>query len=231
MIVGYVRVSTEDQDAERQQKTIEDNYDTDHVYADVEHGDVLTGRSGLDQLLTDAEDIDTVVVDELSRFGRTISVRDKIDQLRDHGVTIEVIDGGLTITPDPDDMDFASGLIYDFYTRQAQEELRQIRRRTREGIKMAREDGKHIGQVPRGYTTNDEGHLTVTDGTLQEYERVNEMIRLVNDGCPKKTAAKQVGLNPNSVASVLEKSDTYWDETYVGDEEWRRRNAEWWNEQ
>jgi len=125
----------------------------------------------------------------------------------------------LVLTPDPGEMDMASGIMYDIYTRQAQEELRQIRRRTRQGVQRAKNQGKHVGNPPTGYD--------VVDGFLQpndRYEIVNEFIREVNQGRAKQPTARYFGIE--SPQSVLQASTEYWDETYVGDEEWRRRRTE-----
>lgn len=224
MIAGYVRVSTPSQDEQRQIDRIQQDYDIDEFYADVEHGDVLTGREGLDSLIRDSPDIDTVVVDELSRFGRTISVRKTIDNIRSNGVTVEVVDQGLTLTPDREDMDMASGVTYDIYTRQAQEELRQIRRRTRQGMTLAKEKGKHVGNVPTGFEVSDRGFLQPSD----DFEAVNEMVREINRGREKKRTARFFGFNPQSIRSILRTTrneDYPYDARYVGDEEWRRRRV------
>lgn len=217
---GYVRVSTPDQDSERQMNTIRDDYDVDQWFADVEHGDVLTNRGGLDDLRARADEFDRVVVDELSRLGRTIEVRDVVDELREQDVDVEILDKGLTIT-DRDEMDFASRITWMLLIELAEEELKQLRRRTREGVRLAQEAGKHVGNPPRGYNVED-GFLRPNE----DYEIISQFIHEVNKGRPKAPTARFFGIDPSSYQSILENSHKYWDATYIGDRQWRQRRDE-----
>lgn len=225
----YIRVSTPEQDPERQWNTISRQHDVnrDDLYADVEHGDVFTGRAGLEQLLGDAEQYDVVVIDELSRFGRATKVRDVVDELHDNGVTIEAVDIGLELIPEDqreegDLMSIVSRIVYHVLVELAKYELEQIRRRTREGIRRAVEEGKHVGNPPRGYEV-EEGFLNPISG---EYDRITEFIREVNKGRAKAPTARFFGIDSTSYQSILENSDEYWGEEYVGDKIWRRRRVE-----
>lgn len=222
---GYIRVSTPDQDPERQRQTIEREHTVSEWYADIEHGDIMTGRSGLSDLMSDLDEIDVVVVDETSRFGRAIQVRDTVDTMRERGVTVHIVDGGFSLPPGDEDMDLATGIWWDVTTRLAAEEQRQIQRRTREGIRVARENGKHIGTPPTGFEV-EQGFLKPADN---EYERVTAFVREVNRGRPKKPTARFFGFNEDSAQTILEttmKEEYPYEERYIGDEQWRRRRAE-----
>lgn len=222
---AYVRVSTPEQDPERQRSTIEREYEVDEWFADVEHGDVMTGRSGFNELVGRYDEFDEVVMDESSRIGRTIAVRDTVSEMREHGITVRFIDGGYVIPPADEEMDLETGIWWDVTTRFAKEEHRQLKRRTREGIRRAKEAGKHVGEPPTGFVVTD-GFLEPADG---EYERVSEFVREVNKGRPKKPTAEFFGFNPNSANSILKttQNEEYaYENRYVGDEVWRERRLE-----
>lgn len=86
---AYIRVSTSDQDPERQYQDIRSHFDVsrEDLYADVEHGDVFTGRDGYDELMDSLDDYDKVVFEEITRLGRSArEMRDTADTLRVCGV-------------------------------------------------------------------------------------------------------------------------------------------------
>ncbi len=220
---AYIRVSTSDQDAERQYQDIKERFNVPrkHLYADVEHGDVFTGRDGYDSLMESLDDYDKVVFEEITRLGRSArEMRDTADTLREAGITIATVSPLREFPPEDDDP--MSKLFFDILTRMAEEELRRIRNRTRSGIRQAKREGKHVGNPPRGYTVED-GFLEPIEG---EYDRITEFIREVNKGRAKAPTARFFGVDETSYQSILKNSDRYWDAEYVGDEEWRRRRVE-----
>lgn len=219
---AYIRVSTPDQDPERQYQDIHEKFGVsrDNVYADVEHGDVFTDRSGLDDLLESVEDYERVIFHELTRLGRSArEMRDTAQTLHDAGVTMVTCDPMWEFPPD--DSNALSDLLLDILTRMAEWELQKIRSRTRSGVKEAKRRGKHVGQPPRGYE--------VWNGFLKpkepEYTAISEFIREVNKGRAKAPTARWFGIDETSYQSILDSSDRYWDAEYVGDDEWRRRRV------
>ena len=220
---AYIRVSTPEQDPERQYQDIKSKFDVsrDHLYADVEHGDVFTGRDCYDALMDSLEDYEKVVFEELTRLGRSArEMRDTAHTLREAGVTIATVSPLREFPPDEDDA--MSKLFFDILTRMAEAELERIRSRTKSGIRQAKREGKHVGNPPREYTVED-GFLEPIEG---EYERISKFIREVNKGRAKAPTARFFGVDETSYQSILENSDRYWDAEYVGDEEWRRRRVE-----
>lgn len=221
---AYIRVSTDEQDPERQFQDISEEYDVprSNLYADVEHGDVFTGRDGYGQLLEDAEEYDSVVFTELTRLGRsTRGMRDALDTLLSDDCSVVLLDEGWEFTPGEDDL--ATGIMRDILTRMAEDELRRIRERTRSGIRQAKREGKHVGRTPKGFTVDD-GFLVPEAGT---YECVCEFVREVNKGRAKSTTAEFFGFKAQSAQSILETTQKYnYDVEYIGDDEWRKRRTE-----
>jgi DNA invertase Pin-like site-specific DNA recombinase len=227
--VGYIRVSTSDQSVDRQKREIEDVADIDEWYADVEHGDVFTGRRGLNGMIADASEIDRVYVTSESRLGRSAQqTLDNVADIRQQGVIIEIVSRGWTLYPkDHENYDYMTEAFFQVGNAFAEMELEQLRERVQQGIDQAKERGKHMGRVPVGYETDDDGFLIPQEPM---YSKVNNFIREVNEGAPKAPTAEFYGINKNTAQSILENSDQYWDEEYIGDEEWRLRNAEYKND-
>lgn len=225
MIAGYIRVSTEDQDYQSQKSDIEEEYDIDQWYADIEHGDVFSGRGGLQDLLEEAEQYDRVVFPEISRAGRTApETRDIVRDLRSDGCTVTFQSSNIELEP-RDEMkigDVGDDVAYQVMVEFAEQELRRIRNRTKRGVRQAMSEGKHVGQPPRGYE--------VWKGFLKpdepEYSAISQFIREVNKGRAKAPTARFFGIDETSYGSILSNSDKYWDAEYVGNEEWRRRRTE-----
>ena len=70
MIYGYARVSTSDQNLDRQQDALY-NYGIDMLYCEKLSG-TKKSRPELDRLLKDLQEGDTVVIECLSRLGRSV---------------------------------------------------------------------------------------------------------------------------------------------------------------
>jgi len=145
MKIGYARCSTQKQDLRAQKKQLRDlGVDNDRIYVD--HG--ISGRKrerpGLDQALAACRAGDTLVVTKLDRLARSISDAAAIaDQLTDAGVTLQT--GPTVYSPE----DPVGKAFYYFAAIFAEFESDLIRQRTREGIEMARAEGKMQGKRSR----------------------------------------------------------------------------------
>ena len=222
---GYIRVSTTDQDPERQYQDIKDRFNVprEHVYADIQHGDVFTDRKGYDELMDSLDDYEKVVFEDITRLGRSApEMRDTADTLRENGVTIATVSPLREFPPDDDDP--MSNLVFDIITRMAEQELKQIRERTESGVREAKRRGKHTGRPPRGFK-NVGGFLQPNEN----YDQISHFIYEVNKGRAKKPTARFFNIDPTSCQSILDKSreDTgyNWDYTYIGDHDWRQERT------
>lgn len=143
MRVGYIRVSTEEQNTVRQEVLMKE-LGVERVYIDKASGK-NTQRRQLHDMLHYVREGDTVVVESISRFARnTRDLLDLVDQLVGKNVTFvsqkESID---TSTPTGKFMLTVFGAV-------AELERASILQRQREGIAEAKKAGKYRGrkQIP-----------------------------------------------------------------------------------
>ena len=139
MIVGYVRVSSVDQNEARQLVTME-NYKVEKVYSEkISAKD--TNRPKLQELLDFVREGDTVVIHDFSRLARsTKDLLEIVELLNDKKVNLisskENIDSS---TPTGKLMLTMIGAINEF-------ERANLLERQREGIAQAKKDGKYKGR-------------------------------------------------------------------------------------
>ncbi len=152
--IGYVRVSTVDQDLTAQQNALATlGVDPKRIYLD--HG--LTGtnrdRPGLRQALAACRAGDTLVVTKLDRLARSVpDARDIIDELTANGVRLN-IGGSLHDPTDP-----IGRLLFTTLSMIAEFEADLARARTREGMAVARTKGRLRGKQPK-LSPKQEAHL------------------------------------------------------------------------
>jgi DNA invertase Pin-like site-specific DNA recombinase len=154
MLVGYARVSTDEQDLTAQQDALEAmGVARERIYVD--HG--LTGanrdRPGLREALAACRSGDTLVVTKLDRLARSLpDARDIADELTHRGVRLN-ISGSVYDPSDP-----VGRLLFNVLAMVAEFEADLIRARTREGMKIAKAKGRLRGKRPK-LTPRQEAHL------------------------------------------------------------------------
>ncbi|WP_104175737.1 recombinase family protein [Arthrobacter sp. Y81] len=154
LLVGYARVSTEQQDLTAQRDALSAlGITPDRIYVD--HG--LTGtdrnRPGLREAMAACRDGDTFVVTKLDRLAR--SVRDAheiVDELAQRNVKLSI--GGSVHDP----TDPVGKLLFNVLAMVAEFESDLIRARTREGMKIAKAKGRLRGKKPK-LSPAQEAHL------------------------------------------------------------------------
>ena len=138
---GYVRVSSADQNEDRQMIAMSElKIPAEQIYMDKQSGK-NTARPGLQQLLSAVQKGDTVIVESVSRFARnTKDLLDLIDKLTVKGVEFvsqkEHID---TTTP-------TGKFMLTIFGAVAELERGYILQRQAEGIKAARTRGVRFGR-------------------------------------------------------------------------------------
>jgi len=139
--VGYIRVSTEDQNTIRQEALMQD-LGVEQIYIDRLSGK-NTNRLELQRMLAYVRQGDTVIVESISRFARnTRDLLELIEQLTAKGVEFiskkESID---TTTP-------TGRFMLTVFAAVAELEREYILQRQREGIAIAKENGAYKGRKP-----------------------------------------------------------------------------------
>lgn len=141
MNIGYIRVSTQDQNTLRQEVLMKD-LGVDEVYIDRMSGK-NTDRPELKKMMAYVRHGDTVIVESISRFARnTRDLLELVEQLSTKGVEFiskkEAID---TATP-------TGKFMLTIFGAVAELERAYILQRQREGIKIAKAQGRYTGRKP-----------------------------------------------------------------------------------
>lgn len=140
--VGYVRVSTIEQNQERQiQRLVELGVDKKRIYVDKLSGKD-TKRPQLQAMLDYVRDGDTVIVSEYSRLAR--STKDLLELLE----TLQ--EKGVQVISDKENFDTATPqgkLMLNFFAGMAEFERTLMLQRQREGIAIAKAAGKYKGRA------------------------------------------------------------------------------------
>ena len=139
--IGYIRVSTEHQETTRQQEVLS-SYQVDRIFSEKLSG-VSTDRPQLKAMLDYVREGDTLYVESISRLGRSAKdLLNIIDTLTDKKVTLishkEKID---TDTP-------TGKFMLTVFAALSQLEREQLKQRQREGIEIAKAQGKYTGRKP-----------------------------------------------------------------------------------
>jgi len=142
MKVGYIRVSTVEQNTARQEVLLEE-LGVSRVYIDKMSGK-SADRPKLKEMLEFVREGDMVVVESISRFARnTRDLLELVDMLTEKGVEFiskkENID---TTTP-------AGKFMLTVFAAVAELERGYILDRQREGIAIAKSEGKYKGRPPK----------------------------------------------------------------------------------
>ena len=144
MKIGYIRVSTQEQNTIRQEILME-SLGVEEVFIDRISGK-NTNRPELQRMMEYVRRGDTVIVESISRFARnTRDLLELIESLTKKGVEFvskkESID---TTTP-------TGKFMLTIFGAVAELEREYILQRQREGIAIAKEQGKYTGRKPSQY--------------------------------------------------------------------------------
>ena len=141
--IGYARVSSVDQNLARQ---FEQLSDCEKIFSDKSSGKD-TNREGLQQLLAYIRDGDVVVVTELKRLGRNNNeLTEMLNTIQHKGATVEVLNlPTLTGIEDENLRRLLNNLIMELFKYQAEEERKYILETQRQGIEIAKRQGKYKG--------------------------------------------------------------------------------------
>lgn len=147
--IGYARVSTREQNLDRQIEALE-NIKVDKLFCDKISG-ATTKRPELQKMLNYIRDDDVVVVTELDRLGRNNNDLTKImGSIKAKGATLDILNfPSLRGIEDPNLRQLMNNLILELYKYQAESERKRIKERQRQGIDIAKAEGRYHGRKPK----------------------------------------------------------------------------------
>lgn len=157
MIVGYARVSTEEQKLDLQLQALE-AAGCELVFSDHGQSGFHFERDGLETALTRLRAGDTLVVWRLDRLGRSLSALvGLMDQLGRRGISFR------SLTENIDTSSSGGRLMFHMMAALAEFERSIISERTRAGMAAARARGKRLGR-PRALTLQQLRHAYCSIG-------------------------------------------------------------------
>ncbi|KAF0333540.1 recombinase family protein [Pediococcus acidilactici] len=146
MKIGYARVSTSDQNLDRQIVALK-NSGAQKIFEEKISGKNIE-RPQLKALLDYIHDDDIVTVLSLDRLGRNSKdLTEVIDQIRRKGAVLDVLDlPTFAGVEDGNLRALLTNLVLEIYKYTAEEERRKILSRQRQGIKIAKKKGIYKGR-------------------------------------------------------------------------------------
>lgn len=181
--IGYVRVSSFDQNPERQLEHVQ----VDKVFTDKASGKD-TRRPQLDALLAFMREGDTVVVHSMDRLARNLDdLRRLVHSLTQRGVRIEFVKESLSFTGEDSPM---ANLMLSVMGAFAEFERALIRERQREGISLAKQRGAYRGRKK-----------------ALAPDRVLELRRRAAAGEKKAPLAREFGISRETLYQYLKTND------------------------
>ena len=180
--IGYVRVSTLDQNPERHLEHIQ----LDKVFTDKASGRDVA-RPELKSLLEYVREGDTVIVHSMDRLARNLdNLRSIVQGLTDRGISVQFIKENLTFTGEESPM---ATLMLSVMGAFAEFERALIRERQREGVALAKQRGAYRGRKK----------------VLSE-ERISELRKKVASGAKKTELAREFGISRETLYQYLKAS-------------------------
>ncbi len=177
--IGYVRVSSFDQNPERQLEGIE----VDRTFTDKASGKDIH-REQLEEMITFVRTGDTILVHSMDRLARNLDdLRRIVQSLTQRGVCIEFIKENLSFTGEDSPM---ANLMLSVMGAFAEFERALIKERQREGIALAKQRGVYRGRKRA---------LSDTD--------INALKSRVSAGEKKAQVAREFGISRETLYQYL----------------------------
>lgn len=177
--LGYIRVSSFDQNEHRQL----DGVQVDRTFTDKASGKDIN-RPKLEELIAFARDGDTIVVHSMDRLARNLDdLRRLVQGFTARGIRVEFIKESLAFTGEDSPM---STLLLSVMGAFAEFERALIRERQREGIAIAKAEGKYRGRKVK-----------------LSPEKLQELRRKLGEGAKKSALAKEFNISRETLYQYL----------------------------
>lgn len=189
--IGYARVSTIDQNLDRQLELLSN---CDKIFTDKASGKNLE-RVGLQEMLNYIRDGDIVVVTELKRLGRNNKeLTETMYLIQSKNATLEVLNLPVLTGIDDDNLRrLLNNLIIELYKYQAEEERQSILTTQRQGIELAKKRGVYQGkQLEYSETARDPKKRFI----------YKEIVRMLEEEVSISEIAKRTGTNRSLIYRI-----------------------------
>lgn len=179
MLIGYCRVSTNEQNLDRQIKSLK-NYGCEKIYCDKSTGKNFN-RPEYTKLKDAIRPGDILVVHEFDRLGRNKKLTLKeIQYFKDNQIRLVALNLPTTQLETNDNLmlETINNIIIELYTMMAQDEIEKREKRQREGIKIALEKGIKFGRSKIEYPKEWEGVIDLVENKTISSVKAMEILGL-----------------------------------------------------
>lgn len=157
-VYGYSRVSTKEQNLDRQLVELRKYVDDRFIFQDKVSGKDFN-RPEYQLMRKVAQKGDVIYVKSLDRLGRNKSeVKQELEYYKNEGVRIKILDIPTSMMDIPEGqewlMDMINNLLIEVLATMAEQERLNIRQRQAEGIAIAKEQGKYKGRKEIDFPDN-----------------------------------------------------------------------------
>ena len=157
-IYGYSRVSTKEQNLDRQLVELRKYVDDRFIFQDKVSGKDFN-RPEYQLMRKVAQKGDVIYVKSLDRLGRNKSeVKQELEYYKNEGVRIKILDIPTSMMDIPEGqewlMDMINNLLIEVLATMAEQERLNIRQRQAEGIAIAKKEGKYKGRKEIDFPEN-----------------------------------------------------------------------------
>ena len=162
MKFGYIRVSTKEQNEERQiEELLKYKIDRKNIFIDKETGKTFQ-RENYILLKNKLRFGDEIFFHELDRVGRTKKeMKDELQRMTNQGIIVRILDVPTTLMDfsvfgelQKSIMEMVNTILIEVLSTQAETELIKIKKRQAEGIAIAKKQGKYTGRKAKELPKN-----------------------------------------------------------------------------
>ena len=177
-VYGYARVSSKDQNLDRQLVELVKFVEPEFIWSDKMSGKD-TDRTEYQILRKVSQKGDIIYTKSLDRLSRNKkNIKDELEYFKNKGVRVMILDLPTSMTEIPSGqdwiMDMINNLLIEVLSTIAEQERLTIRQRQAEGIAVARANGKRLGRPPVAVT--EEFHKAYKQWRAGEIRAVKAMV-------------------------------------------------------
>ena len=194
MEYGYARVSSTEQNLDRQILALQKYVKQENIVVDKQSGKNLD-RPGYNALkgMFGLRPGDVLYIVSLDRLSRSkADIKSELDWFKENKIRLMILDLPSSLIQVPDEqewiIDMIQNILIEVLASMAEQERLMIRKRQREGIEAAKKKGKHLGRPP----------LKVPDNFEQVYEA------WMQEEITAKAAQRELDISSSSFYRLVE---------------------------
>ncbi|MBO0481532.1 recombinase family protein [Candidatus Enterococcus courvalinii] len=198
MLVGYARVSSDDQNLERQFEEFK-KIGVEKIFAEKKSGKNTIDRPEFSKMMSFVREGDTIVFESLERLGRNSDeILDTVSFIDKNNMGLMVLNLPILDTKfgDPNLEKLVRSLVISIFSWTAQNEREESKRKQKQGIDIAKKKGIYRGK-PYEYSP--------TAKNPQKRFIYNEIVRMLEEGVPIKRIAEKTGTNRTLVYRIKDR--------------------------